>query len=573
MIEVLVKNYYQILAVGQNASDDEIKRSYRVLAKKYHPDVNPDDTAAADKFADVSEAYDTLSDPKKRAEYDAKLKEANSPNRPEDIIARQRATAQAAARQAAARQAAQQAAMRQAYGGRIDPLTVARAQAQAAAAQAQAQAAAQAQAQAQINAVKNQAYTSGYDVGYADSKKAADKEIARLESTVEKLNGEIKSLRKKLEDAEREKSDLERDRSDLERELFHRDRELTKEQSKSANLEKQVNTIRETAGEQNMEVTKRASEEVSALQNELAEAKEIIKQLELDKREAELKNVAQIELQQEKRKAMQSEMDEMRMRMAELNKELEAARAENEQWQQYAKSEDFISDAEKRLQEWDQKQKADKKLAKNTLYGVLGVLIWSTSEEIEEAHKKLEKRYSLRSDEATLEKLGHINDAYATLSDPEKRREYNKTIDITDERIEEERRLIEENEAMEAEYRNQLETKEFWAQFDELTFSAETGDAEAQNALGEMYYYGDEIEQDIELAVYWFKEAAKQKHPDGMYNLGVCFINGEGIDANSATGLSFIKQAARLGSKPAVEYLEEEDKKSAAAATKSSSKK
>lgn len=67
-----------------------------------------------------------------------------------------------------------------------------------------------------------------------------------------------------------------------------------------------------------------------------------------------------------------------------------------------------------------------------------------------------------------------------------------------------------------------------------------------------MYYYGDEIERDYEQAVFWFKEAAKQKHPDGMCNLGMCFVNGEGIERNEATGNSFIRQAAKLGSKAAI---------------------
>ena len=102
-----MKNYYQILNVKQTATESEIKSSYRVLAKRYHPDVNPGDETAASKFADINEANAVLSDPKQRAEYDQKLMEAST-NRvnPEDVMARQRAQAQAAARQAAARQAA-----------------------------------------------------------------------------------------------------------------------------------------------------------------------------------------------------------------------------------------------------------------------------------------------------------------------------------------------------------------------------------------------------------------------------------------------------------------------------------
>lgn len=64
-------NYYDILEVGKNASADEIKKSYRKLARKYHPDVNPGDKEAESKFKELSEAYAVLSDPDKRKEYDS----------------------------------------------------------------------------------------------------------------------------------------------------------------------------------------------------------------------------------------------------------------------------------------------------------------------------------------------------------------------------------------------------------------------------------------------------------------------------------------------------------------------
>jgi molecular chaperone DnaJ len=64
------KDYYQILGVSRNATEEEIKKAYRKLAFQYHPDRNPDNKEAEEKFKEISEAYQVLSDPQKRAIYD-----------------------------------------------------------------------------------------------------------------------------------------------------------------------------------------------------------------------------------------------------------------------------------------------------------------------------------------------------------------------------------------------------------------------------------------------------------------------------------------------------------------------
>lgn len=64
------RDYYEVLGVSKTATDDELKRAYRTLAKKYHPDLHPDDAEAEAHFKEVNEAYEILSDPSKRQKYD-----------------------------------------------------------------------------------------------------------------------------------------------------------------------------------------------------------------------------------------------------------------------------------------------------------------------------------------------------------------------------------------------------------------------------------------------------------------------------------------------------------------------
>lgn len=494
-----MKDYYKALNLTPSATDEAIKRNYRSLAKMYHPDVNPGNESAAKRFADITEAYDVLTDPQKRAEYDGKL-------RAERAQAQARANAQAAYNNPNA----------------------------SANAKAQYEAQVQKDANAVLNAVADKAYKDGYAAGF----KSADDNAKRLSASVDKLTRELNELKR------REQS-YKNDRRELESELFDRDRELARKTDQTTELESQLQWLRRVSELGNTSTS--ANKQVDSAKLRVASLREALAKYD-GETAAPIKDTGVL-AQHARRKELNEQLIKLDKALDMMSAEIKDMDDQIERRRKLNETERFVSSMASRAEEWAKKQTADMKLAKNTLYGTLGVLIWATDEELRDAYDKLVARYSQKTDESCRETLRKIKQAYATLQNPASRREYDASIGFTEEKIIHEQALAKENEAAQKEYRDKLAAKEFWKNFDELSSLALSGDAEAQNLLGELYYKGGAIERDFAHAVYWFREAFEAKLPAAMYNLGVCYRNGEGVSRNNTIANALFRQAELRGLK------------------------
>lgn len=511
-----MKNYYRILNIKRTASDSEIRRNYLALTKQFGSNPKSGDPAYADKLSEINEAYNTLIDSKARAAYDMKLKDSDSSDPVMDDTPRT-------------------VVREQMQSG---PKTVEAKFAQTAVGMTQAQ------LQVQLAAVRNQAFQAGHARGFTEARTADSVELNKLNSSIDALMEDIKQLKAKANDSDRA-------RRDAEQTLLSRNRELAQEKLRANEIEIQLQALRDALDEKN--VAKRTAAEVSALREALSKSQQRERQLETEV----MKSRAQMQTQQEKRGQMRDQVDELNRKIRELGAELRAVRAENIQLRKQNSGEASLPDTEMKTHDIISMIREAHRIAKPTLYGALGVLVWATDDEINSAFAKLVKKYSSLFDEASIEKLAKINDAYMVLSEPYSRIEYNASIGIVQQKIEADRIALKENQALIDEYRGRIAGEDFWAEFDDAVVSALAGDAEAQNKLGEWYCNGDRLERDMHQSFFWFKEAAKLGHPDAMYNLGICYINGEGVEQNKNIGHGFIRQAAKLGSQMAAQYFQD----------------
>lgn len=514
-----MKNYYRILGIKPTATDDDVKRSYRTLAKKYHPDVNPDSASAAQRFADINEANAVLSDPQKRAEYDASL----------------RAATQAQQAQAATRRTAKTAGSPLfGNGGTFAQMqaqyqTQMQAQMQAqilAQLQAQVQAQVQTQVQAQLNSVRDMAYRAGYTQGSKDGQAFGRKSAAT----------ETEQVKKKA-------NEYARDRNDLEQELFDRDRQLAQANDRIADLETRLQWFRNTTRSE-------TDQTAELLQAQLTETQSRVQKLQAELGNLDIPKVSvdgSTSLLHDKANDLKDALNVLRKRTELAAADVAELDAVAKRQRQAAEALRDVTDIETRAEAWAKKQQSDKRLAKPTLYGTLGVLIWATDEEIENAYQKMKVRLTGKQTDDTPEALQRLEAAYAVLSDAKRRAEYNTSIGFSDARIASERRLIAENERVQNEYRDRLAARSFWARFDELSALALGDDAEAQNALGELYYDGKFFDPDYTQAFYWFREAFNHKFPLAIANMGKCYYYGRGVTRNRSIAKALFRQAQNLG--------------------------
>jgi len=494
-----MKDYYKILGVPATASKEQIRQMYRSKAKLLHPDLNQNNPEAAEKLIKINDAYDTLGDETKRKVYDQQVAQFR---------------AQLRAQQAPPPPSYPPPHMYQNTQQVVRPMY---------------------NPQFNVDQLTANAYHQGYTKGYGDAsikQKESERTMAVQIQTFEEL----------LRAAQEERGRTEINMRTLELRLRETQENMHKAISEKdavlALFDEQMQAIGKADSCDNEKLAA-LNRQISELTRQLGAAQDKAKDLQARCEAGEAIVFA----------------DELEVnRLKEENRTLEDKIASLEQ---YVAARATSDSHDELVVKREQKIKDIKKRIKNTHYGMMGILFWADKTEIQKAYEKLKARYVFKKskgDAKSGEKLKELDDALATLLDDAKRKAYNASVGISEREVKEELKTAREFANQEKKLLEQKAEDSFWAQVEDLTFLAQTGDADAQNHLGEMYYFGDEIEQDLAQAFYWFQEAAKLSHPYALFNLGRCYANGEGVDRNRIKGLEFINQAAKLGNKQAIEF-------------------
>ena len=475
-----MKNYYRILQVRQNATEEEIKRQFRVLAKKYHPDRNVGNAEAAEIFKDVEEAYKVLTDPASRKLFDSAFR-------------------------------LEEAEKSRIKHGRAAPTFVAPTPSIGLA----------------MKNLLTLGFNDGYDAGY-DSAVNEDYAAVGIDTDeVEELRRECARLTAELTKAQNG--------------IATAEKRAKQEAERVSVLQEKIDWIKSATktdvGKVSDSVSTKAAELVKQIKKLLAEHSDSIKN------GAPALSIAQ----QDRRKEIREFLINVESRIELAEKELSAMRAAEDQKRKLVDADAYFKTMDELAEAWAKKVQADKKLARPTKYGELGLLIWATDEEIKEAFARIEKRYAGDASEQGMQKLARARDAFYTLTDPQSHAAYNLSIGYTTDMILAERRLIAENERRIEEHRKKLEERAFWSRFDVLYDQALRGEPEAQNELGELYFNGSVLDRDYARAYYWFREAFEAHLPAAVYNLGVCYRDGLGTYKNETLAQSLFLQAKLLG--------------------------
>ena len=379
-------NYYAFLGLTDKATDEQIKQSYRALAKRYHPDLHPGDTVAAKKFAQINEAMEIIGDPSKRKEYDNKC------------AAEKAAAARAAAARTAA--ASQTSAAHSAGTSTVRPMG----------GMSQMAGRAYAGSAAGAQAVINDAYRKGYDAGVAATSNAR--------------NVAAETWKTSAENWQKEAGDRRRDLDEARRQIEAYRRKLDEADVNTRKLEDLVRLQREKAEDARLD----SKAEMAAREDikETLETKIRELEAELEKRISDYENKLSVE--REARKFAEADKLRLTREVARLKEENDTLSDKLNEWEAYGESEEEDERLQAIADEWQQKVKNSKKQYKDTYYGTLGTTFWATEEELGMAYAKTLKRIKGKEDEAALK--AKAEEAYKMLSNAALRNKYNALLGI-----------------------------------------------------------------------------------------------------------------------------------------------